>query len=67
MSVRETYGVMGYVDAQGNSGVHYPVTQAELAAYDNTTSGLTAENVQDALDELTSRIDSIVDGNEVSY
>lgn len=28
-NIKETSGVMGYVDEQGNPGIHYPVTKAE--------------------------------------
>ena len=51
-NVNETFGVMGYVDAEGNQNIHYPITKAELATYDNSESGLEAEDVQAALDEL---------------
>ena len=35
--------------------------------YDNTNSGLTAGTVWDAIDELATKINSLVDGNEVAY
>lgn len=35
-------------------------------AYDNTTSGTTAENVQDALDEVVSQLDGITGGGVVT-
>lgn len=35
--------------------------------YDNTNSGLTAATVWDAIDELATKINTLVDGNEVSY
>ena len=35
--------------------------------YDNSTSGLTATTLPDAIDELATKINSLVDGNEVSY
>lgn len=34
---------------------------AEIIAYDNTDSGLTAENVQAAIDEIADAIDDIVE------
>lgn len=35
--------------------------------YNNSTSGLTATNIPAAIDELAGKINSLVDGNEVSY
>ena len=34
---------------------------AEIIAYDNTDSGLTAENVQAAIDEIAGAVDDIVE------
>ena len=34
---------------------------AEIIAYDNTDSGLTAENVQAAIDEIAGEVDDIVE------
>ena len=34
-------------------------TSAQNVSYDNTTSGLTATNVQDAIDEVEGRVDTI--------
>ena len=56
MPVSETYGVMGFVDENGEQKIHYPITQAELALYDNGNSGLSADNAQAALDELSARM-----------
>lgn len=55
MATTETRGVMAYKDDKGDLHVHYPVTEAELATYDPSSSGLSADNVQDALDELAGR------------
>ena len=52
MAATETYGVMGFVDENGNQKIHYPVTQAELVGYDNTNSSLEANDVQGSIDEL---------------
>src|SRR5690625_2060469 len=40
---------------------------ADNVAYDGTDSGLTADNVQDALDELASQTDELVDNNDGTY
>lgn len=40
----------------GNSGSILP---ADKVSYSNTTSGLTADNVQDAVDEVNDRVDEI--------
>lgn len=42
--------------SMGNSGSVLP---ADKVSYDNTTSGLEAENVQDAIDEINSNLDNI--------
>lgn len=39
------------------------IGSASSVAYDNTTSGLVATNVQDALDEIDGRVDKIYPGN----
>lgn len=69
MPVSETYGVMGFVDENGEQKIHYPITQAELALYDNGNSGLSADNAQDAIDEICGMIDGFkaaIIGGEVS-
>lgn len=45
-----------YLITDGDSG-----WEAESVEYDNTTSGLTADNVQDAIDELSGAVDEIVE------
>lgn len=52
MATRETRGVMGYKDEKGDLNIHYPVTEAELTTYDPKKSGLSANNAQEAVDEL---------------
>lgn len=56
MATRETFGVMGFVDENGNKNIHYPITQAELVTYNNTSSGLNSDDAQGALDELSARM-----------
>ena len=55
-NVTETYGVMGFIDEQGNQNVHYPITNAELTRYDNESSGLRSDDVQGAIDELAEAV-----------
>lgn len=43
------------------------LSEAQYHAYDNTTSGLTADNVQDAIDEVLSTIPGAVDYGRVFY
>lgn len=50
-----TLNVVRYYD--GTSWVNVPKT-AETLSYDNATSGLTATNVQDAIDETEARVDT---------
>lgn len=52
MVTKETRGVMGFKDEKGDLNIHYPVTEAEMTTYNNEKSGLEAENIQDAIDEL---------------
>ena len=40
---------------------------ASSVSFDDTTAQTGASNVQDAIDELATKINSLVDGNEVSY
>lgn len=40
---------------------------ASSVTFDDTTAQTGASNVQDAIDELATKINSLVDGNEVSY
>ena len=40
-------------------GVKYGAATADTVSYDNTTSGLTATDVQDALDEIDANVDTI--------
>lgn len=56
--------------SMGNSGSVLP---ADKVSYDNTTSGLEAENVQDAIDEVNSNLDDfnayksgdVISGNQL--
>lgn len=52
MATSETRGVMAYVDDAGGLHIHYPVTEGQLVTFDNTKSGLKAESVEDAINEL---------------
>ena len=63
-----------YVLVWGNSLIHFTnsamknlQTAFSKVYYNNTTSGLTATNIPAAIDELAAKINSLVDGNEVSY
>lgn len=62
MEIKETRGVMGYKDKDGNLGIHYPVTEAELTTYNNEKSGLDAGNIQEALDEIAKGVETPVNG-----
>lgn len=57
---------MPFFKKQNNQLVNYsePST-AEGLAYDNTTSGLTADNVQDAVDEINSNLSDLKGYNNV--
>lgn len=52
MATSETRGVMGYVDEQADLHIHYPVTEGSLVTFDGAASGLSSDNVGDALNEL---------------
>lgn len=56
-----------WIDTDGEPSVPSGATAAISVSFDNSTSGLTATNVQSAIDELVTKINSLVDGNEVSY
>ena len=56
-----------WIDTDGESSMPSGATAAISVSFDNSTSGLTATNVQSAIDELVTKINSLVDGNEVSY
>lgn len=53
-TVHTIYGVIGYKIVGGGSGS----SEAEDINYDNTTSQLTADNVQDAIDEVVANADT---------
>lgn len=53
METKETFGVMGYVDENGNQSIHYPITKAELVDYAPGKSGMKATDAQGAIDELS--------------
>ena len=56
---------MIFMGAIYRNGVPYTGgTIAGEISYDNTTSGMTADNVQDAIDELKA---ATVDGKDVAY
>ena len=50
-----------------HSGGGGGASSAEDVSYDNTTSGLTAENVQDALDEMQGNLTASVSGSNVPF
>lgn len=57
MAIQEV-DVITRVKNNNSEYIAYPATRAENAMYDNETSGLTADNVQDAIDEQHNNIDS---------
>ncbi len=57
MAIQEV-DVITRVKNNDSEYIAYPATRAENAMYDNETSGLTADNVQDAIDEQQNNIDS---------
>src|SRR5690606_32545117 len=57
-SVTSTDGVYVFTDASGNVITSID-TNASANGYDNTSSGLTADNVQNAIDEVVSKVDVI--------
>ncbi|MBI6121357.1 hypothetical protein, partial [Salegentibacter maritimus] len=59
-SVSVTDGVYTFTDASGNT-ITTIDTNASASGYDNTNSGLTSTNVQDALDEIQSNLDNTTD------
>lgn len=59
MATKETYGLMGFVDEQGNTHIHRPITNADLVGYDNKKSKLKAEDAQAAIDELSAALDAV--------
>ncbi|MBI6118386.1 hypothetical protein I6U49_16865, partial [Salegentibacter sp. F63223] len=51
-----------YTFTNGNGDVITTIdTNASASGYDNTNSGLTSTNVQDALDEIQSNLDNTTD------
>src|SRR5690606_10136645 len=56
-SVTVTDGVYTFTDAGGNTITSID-TKAAASAYDNSVSGMTATNVQDAIDEIINNINS---------
>lgn len=49
---------------EGGEGNPIPATKI---SYDNTTSGLTADNAQEAIDEVAADVDKIVDGELYAF
>lgn len=45
---------------------YHPETDADVVLYDKTNSGLTAQNVQDAIDEVAEQISGVVGGGVVT-
>ncbi|RAV27759.1 beta strand repeat-containing protein, partial [Sinomicrobium soli] len=56
-SVTEVDGVYTFTDAAGNT-ITTIDTNAGASGYDNTTSGLASNNVQDAIDEIVTNINN---------
>lgn len=54
MAIQEVNAVTRVKNDSGEY-IIYPATKAENAAYNNSTSGLTADNAQSAIDELAGR------------
>ena len=54
------YAVLVYNDeAPGTWTIHPFSNRSKVSVYDNTTSGLTATNTQDAIDEIVSTIGDV--------
>ncbi|MCB6992884.1 hypothetical protein LI177_05215 [bacterium 210820-DFI.6.37] len=52
MAIKEINSLIRLKDKDGNEYIAYPITKGENTTYDGTTSGLAAEDLQGAIDEL---------------
>jgi hypothetical protein len=55
------------IDGTSATGTNTVTTDADQVTYDNTTSGLTASNLQAAIDELDTRLEGQDEASEIQY